>query len=98
MKDIKKIKKYSEALFRASSESKQDLRLIINNLNSFRFLLKEVPELRYLILSKRVSLKNKRSIIHNTLSQVLGDIELELIFILIDNNDASIFSDIINFW
>ena len=63
MKDVKKIKKYAEALFKASSSSSQNLRSIINNLNLFKSLLKDVPELKYLILSKRVSLKDKHNII-----------------------------------
>ena len=95
MKDIKKIKRYAEAFFKASSNSNQDLRFIINNLNSFKLLIKDIPELKYLISSKRVSLKNKHSIINNTFNRFFGDIELELISILIDNGDSSILLDII---
>ena len=95
MKDVKKIKKYAEALFRASSASNQNLRSIINNLNLFKSLLKDVPELKYLISSKRVSLKNKHNIINNIFINFLGEIELELILVLISNREASMYLDIV---
>ena len=95
MKDVKKIKKYAEALFKASSSSSQNLRSIINNLNLFKSLLKDVPELKYLILSKRVSLKDKHNIINNIFINFLGEIELELILLLISNGDASMYLDIV---
>ena len=95
MKDVKKIKKYAEALFRASSSSDQNLRSIINNLNLFKSLLKDIPELKYLISSKRVSLKNKHNIINNIFINFLGEIELELILVLISNKEASIYLDIV---
>ena len=95
MKDLKKIKKYAEALFRASSSSNQNLRSIINNLNFFKSLLKDIPELKYLIFSKRISLKDKHNIINNIFINFLGEIELELILLLISNRDASMYLDIV---
>ena len=96
MKDIKKIKKYAEALYRASSVGNHDLQLIINNLNTFKYLLKDIPELKCLILSKRVSLKIKHSIVSNIFKNYLTELELELLSILIDNGDSALFSDIVN--
>ncbi len=96
MKDIKKIKKYAEALYHVSLNNNQDFQLIINNLNSFKYSLKDIPELKCLILSKRVSSQNKHSIVSNVFKNYLTELELELLSILIDNGDAGLFSDIVD--
>jgi len=96
LKDIKKIKKYAEALYHASLKNNQDFQLVINNLNVFKYSLKDIPELKYLILSKRVSSKSKQSIIYNVFKNYLTALELELLSILLDNGDAGLFLDIVD--
>ena len=58
MRDPHKIKKYASSLISISNKSNQDLKDIIKNLLSFKNLLRDLPELRYLLLSKRISLTN----------------------------------------
>tara|TARA_B100000029_G_C17198316_1_gene823365 strand:+ start:201 stop:749 length:549 start_codon:yes stop_codon:yes gene_type:complete len=96
MKDNKKIKKYAEALLKSSMKSNQELREITNNLNKFKLLVKEIPQLKYLILTKRVATKQKKVIIENIFNHFFGAIEIDLILILIENDDSSLIAEIID--
>ena len=93
MKDIRKIKKYANVLVNVSnSENVGD---IIQGLISFKNILKKFPNLRYLLSSKKVSVQNKIKSTKNIFSRYYNDITIEFILLLIENNDISIYSDIL---
>ena len=96
MKDIRKIKKYANILINTSNSSNQNINIVIDNLLSFKNILKSVPELRYLLSSKRVSLSDKVNSIKNIFNDYYGAIGIESIIILIENNDIIIFNDIVD--
>ena len=85
MKDLRtrKIKKYADSLIKVSNQLDNDIKDIVNNLFLFKRLVREIPELRYLLFSKRISLDSKLSAIKNIFSNYFKVIELEFIFILL---------------
>ena len=94
MKDVRKIKKYANALINVSNSS--NLGDTIQGLVSFKNILKEFPELRYLLSSKRVSIDNKIKSTRNIFSKYYNNITIEFISLVIDNNDISIYNDILD--
>ena len=98
MKDLRtrKIKKYADSLIKVSNQLDNDIKDIVNNLFLFKRLVREIPELRYLLFSKRISLDSKLSAIKNIFSNYFKAIELEFIFILLKDGQISIMADIID--
>ena len=93
MKDLRKIKKYANAFINVSNSDGQDIS--IQDLISFKNILKQFPELRYLLLSKRVSSSDKIKSIKNIFDQYYKKITIEFISLLIENNNMSSYNDII---
>ena len=96
MKNLKtrKIKKYANSLIKVSNQLDNDIKDIINNLFLFKKLVREIPELRYLLFSKRISIDTKLSAIKNIFSNYFEVIELEFIFRLLKDGQISIMTDI----
>ena len=94
MKDLRQIKKYANALISVSNSD--NLADTIEALISFKNILKGFPELRYLLSSKRTSLDNKIKSTKNIFSKYYNDIALEFICVIIENNDISIYNDILD--
>ena len=95
MIDTRKIKKYSDSLVVVSDKLDYDIRLVNKNLMLFNSNFKKIPDLRYVIMSKRISLDAKLNIIKNIFSNYLEKIELEFILLLISNGDVSLLGSII---
>ena len=95
MKDFRKIKKYANTLINIANKSNQDTKNVIKNLSSFKSLLRDIPELRCFLLSKRISLNNKLIVIKNIFNNFYGEIELELISLLLENGDLGIYNYIV---
>ena len=94
MKDLRQIKKYAHALINVSNSD--NLADTIEALISFKNILKGFPELRYLLSSKRTSVDNKIKSTKNIFSKYYNDIALEFICIIIENNDISIYNDVLD--
>ena len=94
MKDLGKIKKYSNVLIKVSSTD--GMGDTVNSLVSFKNNLKEFPQLRYLLLSKRVPINNKLKAIKNIFSKYYDSVSIEFISLIIENNDLLIYNDIID--
>ena len=94
MKDLRQIKKYANALISVSNSD--NLADTIEALISFKNILKGFPELRYLLSSKRTSVDNKIKSTKNIFSKYYNDIALEFICIIIENNDISIYNDVLD--
>ena len=95
MKDLRKIKKYANVFIDVSNSNGQDINTNIQDLISFKNILKQFPELRYLLLSKQVSLNDKIKSIKNIFNQYYKKITIEFISLLIENNNMSSYNDII---
>tara|TARA_B100000749_G_C18261707_1_gene396623 strand:- start:59 stop:607 length:549 start_codon:yes stop_codon:yes gene_type:complete len=95
LKDLRKIKKYADSLIKVSKKTDTDIKEIIKNLSSFNRLVREIPELRYLLLSKRISLETKSNSMKNLFNNYFEDIGIEFILILIENNHVGMLKDVI---
>lgn len=94
MKDLRQIKKYAKVLMNVSNTD--NLGDTVQGLISFKNILKEFSELRYLLSSKRISVDNKIQSTKNILSKYYNDITLEFICLLIENNDISMYNDVLD--
>ena len=92
MKDTRKINKYAHSLIKVTNSS--NIGESVNGLVSFKFMLKEFPDLRYLLSSKKVSIDDKLKSINNIFSKFYNGITIEFILLLIRNNDFSMFNDL----
>ena len=63
MKDIRKINKYAHSLIHVSNSN--NINETAHGLISFKSMLKQFPDLRYLLSSKKVSTDNKLKSIRN---------------------------------
>ena len=98
MKDlqIRKIKKYADSLIRVSKQLDYDIKDIVNNLFLFKNLIREIPELRYLLFSKRISVDSKLITIKNVFSNYYRSLELEFILMLIRDSQIKNINNIID--
>ena len=94
MKDLGKIKKYANVLIKVSNST--NLSDTIQSLTSFKESLKEFPQLRHLLSSRRVSIDNKIKSTKHIFSKYYNDITIEFISLVIENNDISIYNDILD--
>ena len=94
MKDTRKINKYAHSLIHVTNSS--NISESVNGLISFKFMLKEFPDLRYLLSSKKVSIDDKLKSVNNIFNKFYNGITIEFILLLIRNNDFSMFNDILN--
>lgn len=94
MKDLRKIKKYANALIKVSNPT--NLGDTIQGLVSFKKSLKEFPQLRHLLLSKRVPMDDKIKSTKHIFSKYYNNITMEFISLVIKNNNISIYNDILD--
>ena len=79
MKNQHKINKYADAVFNVSDKFQADNKEVLKNLSLFSYLMRNVPQLRYLLLSRRVDLNKKSKIIDNVFETIFGKIEMQII-------------------
>ena len=94
MVDTRKIKRYSDSLIIVANQISYDVRLLSNNLSLFNNYIKNIRDLRYLIMSKRINLSSKLDALKNIFSKSFNDIELEFICLLVSNGDISLLGKI----
>jgi len=94
LKDTRKINKYAHSLIHVTNSS--NISESVNGLISFKVMLKEFPDLRYLLSSKKVSIDDKLKSVNNIFNKFYNGITIEFILLLIRNNDFSMFNDILN--
>ena len=76
MKDQRKINKYADTLFNVTDKFQIDNKEVLKNLSLFSYLMTKVPQLRYLLLSRRIDLDKKSEIIDNVFQGFFGKIEI----------------------
>ena len=94
MKDLGKIKKYASVLIKVSNST--NLSDTIQSLTSFKESLKKFPQFRHLLSSRRVSIDNKIKSTKHIFSKYYNNITMEFISLVIENNDISIYNDILD--
>jgi len=76
------IKKYAQALFKVVVKE-DDINQVSDRLNSIRSILKSVPELNQLFITRRVQVQDKMIMLKNILGDKISDIEMDLMVLLI---------------
>ena len=94
MKDSAKIKKYANGLIKVTGS--KYIVDTVDSLVSFKHILKEFPQLRHLLQTKRVSIEHKIKSVRNIFGKFYNDISIEFLVLIINNNDLSIYNDILD--
>ena len=88
------VKKYSKALFKVAIKE-HDINQISIRLHVIKKIFKSVPELNQLLLTRRVQLQDKMTILKNILDDKISDIEMDLMILLMENGHMMLFGEVI---
>lgn len=91
-KDI--IKKYAQLLYQVAVKE-EDINQISAHLHSLRSILKSVPELNQLLITRRVGVQDKMIMLKNILGNKISDIEMDLIVLLMENGHMILFGEVV---
>ena len=78
------IKKYAQAAYKIAVKE-QDVNKISVRLHNVRNILKSVPELNQLLITRRIQVQDKITMLKNILGNKISDIEMDVMFLLIEN-------------
>ena len=88
------VKKYSQALYEVAVKEKE-ANQILARLYNLRNLLKSIPELNQLLLTRRVQVKDKMIILNNILGDKISVIEMDLLILLVKNGHMILFAEVV---
>ena len=88
------VKKYAGALYNIAVQ-KEDVKEVSGRLNYMRAVLKAVPEFSQLLITRRVSAKNKLAILTNVLGDKISILEKDLISHLLEDGHFLLLVDIV---
>ncbi|SVD71312.1 uncharacterized protein METZ01_LOCUS424166 [marine metagenome] len=88
------IKKYTQALFKVAVKE-NDINQISDRLHNIRSILKSVPELNQLLITRRVQVQDKMNILKNILGDKISDIEMDLMVLLMENGHMMLFGEVV---
>ena len=88
------IKKYAQLLYQVAVKE-DDINQISAHLHSLRSILKSVPELNQLLITRRVGVQDKMIMLKNILGNKISDIEMDLIVLLMENGNMMLFGEVV---
>jgi len=88
------IKKYSHGLYKVAVKE-HDITQISARLHSIRSLLKTVPELNQLLITRRIQVQDKISMLKNILGKPKSAIEMDLMILLMENGHMMLFGEVV---
>ena len=88
------IKKYTQALFTVAVKE-NDINQISDRLHNIRSILKSVPELNQLLITRRVQVQDKMNILKNILGDNISNIEMDLLVLLMENGHMLLFEEVV---
>ena len=88
------IKKYTQALFKVVVKE-NDINQVSDRLHNIRSILKSVPELNQLLITRRVQVQDKMNILKNIFSYNISNIEMDLMVLLMENGHMMLFGEVI---
>tara|TARA_Y100000758_G_scaffold237774_1_gene174011 strand:+ start:40 stop:582 length:543 start_codon:yes stop_codon:yes gene_type:complete len=91
------IRKYARSLYEVTVKE-DDVNQISNRLHTIRNILKAVPELNQLLITRRVSVQDKTAILKNILDNKISDIEIDLIVLLMENGYMPLFGEVVKYF
>jgi len=88
------IKKYAQGLYKVALKE-ENVTQISARLHSIKNILKSVPELNQLFITRRVQTEDKMVMLKNILGDKISGIEMDLIVLLIENGHMLLYGEIL---
>ena len=88
------IKKYTQALFKVAVKE-NDINQVSDRLHNIRSILKSVPELNQLLITRRVQVQDKINMLKNILGDNISNIEMDLMILLMENGHMMLFGEVV---
>ena len=88
------IKKYAQLLYQVAVKE-DDINQISAHLHSLRSILKSVPELNQLLITRRVGVQDKMIMLKNILGDKISDIVMDLMVLLMENGHMMLFREVV---
>ena len=88
------IKKYGQGLYKVALKEENVTQISVC-LHSIKNILKSVPELNQLFITRRVQIEDKMVMLKNILGDKISGIEMDLIVLLIENGHMLLYGEIL---
>jgi len=88
------IKKYTQALYRVAVKE-GEINQISTRLHSIKGILKSIPALNQLLITRRVQVQDKMIILKNILGDIISDVEMDLMVLLMENGHMMLLGEVI---
>ena len=88
------INKYAQLLYQVAVKE-DDINQISDCLNSIRSILKYVPELNQLFITRRVQVQDKMIMLKNILGDKISDIVMDLMVLLMENGHMMLLGEVV---
>ena len=88
------VKKYTQALFKVAVKE-NDINQISDCLHNIRSILKSVPELNQLLITRSVQVQDKINMLKNILGDNISNIEMDLMVLLMENGHMMLFGEVV---
>ena len=88
------INKYTQALFKVVVKE-NDINQVSVRLHNIRSILKSIPELNQLLITRRVQVQDKINMLKNILGDNISNIEMDLMVLLMENGHMMLFGEVV---
>ena len=88
------IRKYAQLLYQVAVKE-DDINQISAHLHSIKDILKSVPELNQLLITRRVQVQDKMIMLKNILGDKISDLEMDLMVLLMENGHMMLFGEVV---
>ena len=88
------IRKYAQLLYQVAVKE-DDINQLSDYLHSIRSILKSVPELNQLFITRRVQVQDKMIMLKNILGDKISDIVMDLMVLLMENGHMMLFGEVV---
>ena len=88
------MKRYAQLLYQVAVKE-DDVKQISAYLHSIRSILKSVPELNQLFITRRVQMQDKMIMLKNILGDKISDIVMDLMVLLMENGYMMFFGEVV---
>ena len=88
------IKKYAQGLYKVALKEENVTQISVR-LHSIKNILKSVPELNQLFITRRVQVQDKMIMLKNILGDKISDIVMDLMVLLMENGHMPLYGDVL---
>ena len=88
------IKKYAQGLYKVALKEEKVTQISVC-LHSIKNILKSVPELNQLFITRRVQIEDKMVMLKNILGDKISGVEMDLIVLLIENGHMLLYGEVL---